>query len=175
MSEVLKFTIGKLNKKELKFHYLRIGKAAPLLDNLREDSEDNELEAEWIQHEAQTFQDYHYGSSYEEYDGTILNLGVNDENIAEIRRQFWEYFIWKTQDRPQLLAIVVPDYNSFGSLSKGQLIEALSLVRLTDRPFKIFENKKETIPEIVEWLTSMASVVHRKHREETEEQKLTNR
>lgn len=166
MKEVLNFIRGKLDTTSLKFHYLRIGKAAPLLDDLRAESED--LNLTWDHEEADSFADYHFGSSYAEYDGALINLGINDENVAEIRREFWQNFIWETEDKPLLLAIVYPDTSTFGSLSRSQLIESLSLVRLTDRPFELFENNNKTISKIIDWIGSLASVVHRIEREEEE-------
>lgn len=167
MKDLVGFTVGKLNKKDLKFHYLRVGKAAPLLDKLRETTEEDNIE--WVQHETTSFGDYHFGKSYSDYDGAIINLGINEDNLPEMRRDFWENYIWKTKDMPLLVAVIIPDSTTFGSLTGAQIQEGLSLVRLTDRPFKIFENKEGNIDEITEWISSMASIIHRKEREEESE------
>ena len=166
MKEVLNFMRGKLDTTRLKFHYLKIGKAEPLLDQLRELTEEFTT---WDQYEAESFSDFYFGSSYMDYDAALLNLDISDENVTDIRRDFWQEFIWKTQDMPQLLAIVIPNSNSFGSLSRAQVIEALSLIRLTDRPFELFEHGVHSPEDILSWITSYASIVHRKKREVEEE------
>lgn len=167
MRDVLRFVIGKIDQTNLKFHYLRTGRASPLLDTLRELTQEQEIE--WVQHEANDLYDYHFGSSYEEYDAAVLNLDVNEDNIVEVRRAFWESFIWQTEDKPQLLVIVIPDTSDYGTLSKGQIIEALSLIRLTDRSFELFESQDDEVARLVDWLTSHAGVIHRKLRKPDEE------
>jgi len=163
VKEVLNFIRGKLDTTGLKFHYLRIGKASPLLDQLREASKG--LEITWEQYEAESFAEFHFSESYADFDGALINLGISDENAGEFRQQFWQDFIWKTKDMPLLLAIVYPDTTTFGSLSKGELMEALSLIRLTDRPFELFENRDDVDQQIIEWLSSLSSIVHRIERE----------
>jgi hypothetical protein len=169
VKEAFNFVRGKLDITGLEFHYLKIGKAAPLYDGLSELSAIHEIK--WINHEADSFQDYHFGASYAEFDGAVINLGLTDENVADMRRGFWEEFIWKTGDMPLLVAVVIPDTSSFGSLSRSQVQEALALVRLTDRPFKIFEHTPMVVEEVFGWLTSHASIVHRLHREPEEDKK----
>jgi hypothetical protein len=44
-------------------------------------------------------------------------------------------------------------------------MEALSLIRLTDRAFEIFEYSEDIAEKIVLWLTGMTAIVHRKERE----------
>jgi hypothetical protein len=168
--DLFNFILGKLNRHSLVFHYLRIGSASPLLDDLREASE--ELQIEWVQHEVDYFGDYFFGSTYAEYDAALINLGINDENAAIMRRGFWEDFIWKTKGMELPIAIVIPDTNSFGSLTQGMVMEALSLVRLTDRPVEIFENTTDEISRIIDFLSGVASIVHRKEHPEEDEEKL---
>ena len=165
--EAINFIRSRLDIEALEFHYLKIGKAAPLLDQLSQQSEDSAIV--WHQHEADNFQDYHFGTSYGDHDAAIINLGVSDENIGDIRRGFWEEFIWKTAEMPLLLALVIPDSTSFGSLSKAQIVEGLSLVRLTDRPFQIFEHGEGVAQDVFDWITSHESVIHRIKREPKEE------
>ncbi|MHA2250140.1 MAG: hypothetical protein ACXAD7_07250 [Candidatus Kariarchaeaceae archaeon] len=161
MKKLIGFMFRKINTHNLRFHYLRVGKAGQLLDRLRDESE---VDVEWIQHETETFGEYHFGKSYEEYDGAIVNLSIDDDIIATMRRDFWEQFIWKTQDNPLVLALVIPDSSKYGTLTKSQVFEGLSLIRLTDRPFDIFENKEGSEAEIVTWLTRMTALVHKQER-----------
>ncbi len=147
----------------MRFHYLRVGKTAKLLDDLRQKT--TETGIEWVQHESQTFAGYHFGRSYREFDGAVVNLAIDDGNIANVRKDFWENFVWKTEDFPQVFALVIPSSMQYGSLTKAQVMEALSLVRLTDRAFEIFENSEDIAEKIVSWLTGMTAIVHRKKRE----------
>ena len=147
----------------MRFHYLRVGKTVKLLDDLRQKSAATGIE--WVQYESQTFARYHFGKNYSDFDGAVVNLAVDDENITAVRRDFWENFVWKTADSPLVFALVIPSSTQYGSLTKSQVMEALSLIRLTDRAFEIFENSEDIAEKIVSWLTGMTAIVHRRERE----------
>lgn len=166
MNKFFAFLKGKLSISEAKFHYLRIGKTIALLDQLRE--LDPELGIEWIQHEADSFADYHFSSSYAEYDGAVVVLNIDDENIVDVRRDFWENFIFKTSSNPLPLALIIPRSDKFGSLTRAQVKEALSLIRLTDRPFELFEDGEGIAQQVFIWLEQICSLVHKKEREPAE-------
>lgn len=166
MRRFISFLRNKVNKNELRFHYLRITQAYPVLDELRKLTED--MDIEWIQHEVDAFRDYHFSESYANYSGAVVNIHVDDDEIIGLRRDFWENFIWKTEKLPIPLAIVIPKTTKYGSLTKAELFEALSLIRLTDRPFELFETGENVSKEISEWLISLTAVIHRKETDKPE-------
>lgn len=168
MKKLVYFAMNKINTNNLRFHYLRIGKASKLLDRIRDNTADKEIE--WIQYESSTFKEFYFGENYKKFDGAIVNLAINDDNLSSVRRDFWENFIWKTQNYPLVIALVIPDTTQFGTLTRSQVMEGLSLIRLTDRPFEIFENKTGIEEEITSWLSRMTAIVHKKERmnEETD-------
>ncbi len=168
MNSLIKFIKGEISFSGVKIHYLRIGNTMPLLDKLRAITD----EIKWVQHEEKSFEDYYFANSYaEEYDGAIINLGVNDENISQIRKDFWENFIFKTEDKVQTIAIIIPPSDKYGSLTRSQVIEFLSLIRLTDRAYEVFEYSDNIAETVVEWLGKMCGLVHKKEREDEIAQK----
>ncbi len=158
MKDLLKYIFNKVDMTNLKFHYLRVGNTSPLLDSLRENSDDS---IEWVQHEVDHFADYHFPSTYDEYNGAIINLYVNDDEISEIRRDFWENFVWRTEDRPIPVAIIIPNTSKYGSLTTAEVTEALSLIRMTDRVYRIFEYNDNVANDVSNWLTHISAIVHR--------------
>ena len=72
--------------------------------------------------------------------------------------------MWKTEDKPLVTALIIPNSNKLGSLTKSQVIETLSLIRLTDRPIEIFEMKDTTGLDIINWIIKMSIYIHRKLR-----------
>ncbi|MHA2170872.1 MAG: hypothetical protein ACXAB7_13335, partial [Candidatus Kariarchaeaceae archaeon] len=98
MKKLLGFIRNNPDITNMRFHYLRVGKTAKLLDDLRQKT--SETGIEWVQYESQTFAGYHFGKSYAEFDGAVVNLAVDDWNIASVRKDFWENFVWKTADFP---------------------------------------------------------------------------
>ena len=166
MKKFFGFLMGKIDNSSLHFHYLRVGNSTPILDQLREITKEIE-DVKWVQHESDSYGEYHFGTTYGNYDGAIINYDIKEDNLQNNRKDFWENFIFKTRDHPIPLAILVPSSDQFGTLTIPQIYEALSLVRLTDRPFKIFEYSDTVDDEIVTWLSKICSLVHRKTKEES--------
>jgi len=131
-----------------------------LEDDMKEQS------VKWHQHEVEFFHQYQFKESYGRFDGAIINIDIDEDNVTQQRREFWEHFIWKTSEMPLPVAIVIPSTQGYGSLSKAQVFEYLSLIRLTDRPFELFEYNENVVSEVYGWLTRLSSLVHRKKREE---------
>lgn len=169
MKDLVNYTFGNVNENNLNFHYLRVGNTKPLIDELRKISEIENINYDY--HKTDSFQDYNFGSSYKNYDGYIINISINDQNIVDMRNDFWKNYIWKTKDFEQLVALVIPDEGKIGSLTKSEIVESLSLSRLVDRTYEIFQNTNESIPLIKKWLTSMSSIVHRKDNNKKNENK----
>ena len=150
----------------MKFLYLRIGTTEKLYEEFEKNS--SELGITWDLNESPTFREYHFSSNTTEYDGILLNMDISDNELTEFRKDFWENYVWKTEDTPMVTALVIPDSTKVGSLTKSQIIEGLSLVRLTDRPFEIFETSSDNVEKITNWIINMCIVAHRKERIEQE-------
>lgn len=150
----------------MKFLYLRIGATEKLFEEF--DKNSSELGITWDLNESATFREYHFSSNLSEYDGILLNMDLSDDELTEFRKDFWENYVWKTEDKPLVTALVIPDSTKIGSLTKSQVIEGLSLIRLTDRPFEIFETSSDSVEKITDWIIGMCIIAHRKERIEQE-------
>ena len=167
MKQFFSFLTEKLDNSNMEFHYLRVGNTRPLFDML--EGVTGKIEGlKWVQHEAENFGSYYFGSTYSEYEGAVINLNLNDDIVGSVRRDFWENFVFKTRDRAIPFVLIIPPSDRFGSLSKSQAYEALSLVRITDRPFTLLEYSDNVQIEVVQWLDDICSLVHRKDRFEEE-------
>ncbi|MFW9851318.1 MAG: ADP-ribosylation factor-like protein [Candidatus Thorarchaeota archaeon] len=83
---------------------------------------------------------------------------TKEEMIKHERNYFWEKIIWAEETKN--LPIAVCAYNSElqGALSRGELIENLSLIRLTDRLWNLFEiSNEESMLEVLKW---MKQIIH---------------
>ena len=78
---------------------------------------------------------------------------TKEEMIKHERNYFWEKVVWAEETKN--LPIAVCAYNSElqGALSRGELIENLSLIRLTDRLWNLFEiSNEESMLAVLKWL-----------------------
>ncbi len=78
---------------------------------------------------------------------------TKEEMIKHERNYFWEKVVWAEETKN--LPIAVCAYNSElqGALSRGELIENLSLIRLTDRLWNLFEiSNEESMHDVLKWL-----------------------
>ncbi len=165
MKDIIRFLREKPPLMMLDFLFIRVGKTAPLLSTLQEISakwDSEEVQIQWQLIERDSLAGMVYPSKLPFFDGIVLNLDVNDENLIEMRKQFWEEVIWKTENLPKPLAIVIPSSKKLGSLSKSQTIEGLSLQRVTDRPWELFETSDEVPSEIFSWLMAVCNTFARK-------------
>ncbi|MGC9779326.1 MAG: hypothetical protein HZR80_08815 [Candidatus Heimdallarchaeota archaeon] len=96
-------------------------------------------------------------------DGTIflVNSSKMDE-LSKIKEYLWEMFVWNngSVNIPALIA----SYNAEKAiaLTSSEIIEAFSLIRLTDRLWnvmEIHENKKEDILACFNWLDEYIEVL----------------
>ncbi|MCY3413273.1 MAG: hypothetical protein INQ03_16655 [Candidatus Heimdallarchaeota archaeon] len=164
MSKFINFAMKKIDTTGLHFHYLRVGKAKPLLDRIKENLDE---ETTFTQHEVKQLAEFHYSATYtEDYNATIINIEIQEDEIANIRRDFWENYVWKTDNDPLPLALIIPNSKDFGSLTTAETSEALSLIRLTDRPFRVFELQEDVELNVMNWLFDVCSIVHRHEKEE---------
>ena len=168
MKTWFEYSLNKRNGNGLVFHYLRVGKTTKIFDDLKASTEQYEIE--WKLHETDSFLGQYFGTLYEDVDGSIINLEVNEENLVEFRKDFWENYVWKTRHTPIVTAFIIPNSETPGSLTKSQIFDLLSLNRLNDRAFELFELGKEDMQEITSWLVKMTAIVHKKPRKEEEEE-----
>lgn len=161
-----RYSLNREKSEGMKFLYLRIGATGKMFDEISSVSSD--LGINWEINEAPTFREYHFSSNLTDYDGILVNIDISDDLMSEIRKDFWENFIWKTEDKSMVTGVIIPDSNKIGSLTKSQVIEGLSLVRLTDRPFQLFETGMNDASEIVDWIVNMSIIAHRNERFEPE-------
>ena len=160
------FSLNRPDPTCMEFLYLRIGSGEKLFEELNTISAEKGIS--WQLNESDSFAEYHFSSNYTDFDGAVLNVGISDDEILDFRKDFWENFVWKTEDKPLVTALIIPNSNKLGSLTKAQVIESLSLVRLTDRPFEIFEMNDSTSEDVLNWIMQMSIYVHRKLRVEPE-------
>ncbi|RMG26930.1 MAG: hypothetical protein D6732_20625 [Methanobacteriota archaeon] len=159
MKQLLNFILERKSYDNLDILFIRVGKTTPLLQKLIDLSPiiKEERKVNWDLIEVSRLHDLRNSGKLNKADAVVLALELTDENIGEIRRDFWEDFIWKYNPKPT--AIVIPSTTKLGSLSKSQAIEALSLQRVTDRVWEIFEMADGVDVEIHEWLLMAASKV----------------
>lgn len=166
MKRLINFLLERKIYDNLEILFIRVGKTTPLLQKLIDLSPiiKEERKVNWELIEVDRLHDLRNRGALEKADAIVMALEMTDENIGEIRRDFWEDFVWKTDPKP--IAIVIPSTTKLGSLSKSQAIEALSLQRITDRVWEIFEMENEIETEIHEWLLIASSKIAGTEREE---------
>ncbi len=172
MMRLLNFLLEKKTYDDLEILFIRVGKTTPLLQNLIDLSPiiKEERKVNWDLIELERLNHLRGSKKIQKADAIVLALELTDENVGEMRRDFWEDFIWKLEPKP--VAIIIPPTTKLGSLSKSQAIEALSLQRVTDRVWEIFEMKEGVDVEVHEWLLMAASkVVSTKEHQESINQK----
>ncbi|MHA2357184.1 MAG: ADP-ribosylation factor-like protein [Candidatus Heimdallarchaeaceae archaeon] len=88
------------------------------------------------------------------FEGLLYLIDATKEEMIKYERNyFWEKIIW--DETIQDLPIAVCAYNSDlqGALTRGELIENLSLIRLTDRLWNLFETPDtDSLINALEWL-----------------------
>jgi hypothetical protein len=93
------------------------------------------------------------------FEGIVYLIdATRDEMIKYERNYLWEKIIWDSET--QNLPIAICAYNSDlqGALTRGELIESLSLIRLTDRLWNLFETPDT--PLLIDALNWMKKVIH---------------
>lgn len=92
---------------------------------------------------------------------------TKEEMIKHERNFFWEKIIWNAETQNLPIALCAYNTNLQGALSRGELIENLSLIRLTDRLWNLFETPD--IPSMLEALKWLKRVIHIGHVKSWEE------
>jgi len=83
---------------------------------------------------------------------------TKEEMIKHERNYFWEKIIWAEETKNLPIAICAYNSELQGALSRGELIENLSLIRLSDRLWNLFEIPNEqSMLEVLNW---MKQIIH---------------
>jgi len=93
------------------------------------------------------------------FEGLLYLIDATKEEMIKYERNyFWEKIIW--DEALQELPVAVCAYNSDlqGALTRGELIENMSLIRLTDRLWNLFETPD--IDSLIEALKWLKKVIH---------------
>ncbi|NHJ05005.1 MAG: hypothetical protein EAX90_09285 [Candidatus Heimdallarchaeota archaeon] len=96
-------------------------------------------------------------------DGTIflVNAAKNEE-LSKMKEYLWEYYVWN--EKSINIPVLVASYNAEKdiALTSSEIIEAYSLIRLTDRLWnvmEIHENKSEDITACFQWLDNYIEIL----------------
>ncbi len=102
------------------------------------------------------------------FEGLLYLIDATKEEMIKHERNFlWEKIVWNAEAQNLPIALCAYNSNLQGALSRGELIENLSLIRLTDRLWNLFETPD--IPSILEALNWLKKVIHIGHVKSWEE------
>ncbi|HUT82817.1 MAG TPA: ADP-ribosylation factor-like protein [Candidatus Bathyarchaeia archaeon] len=96
-------------------------------------------------------------------DGAIFIVNSADtKDLSKIKEYLWEMFVWNEEARN--IPVEILGYNAERdiALTTSEIIEAYSLIRLTDRLWnvmEIHENKKEDINASFKWMDDYIEVL----------------
>lgn len=164
MKNLIKFARNKPLDYQLDLYYFRIGKAEGFLEKFREIIDPETEDVTWELEEVASLSDI-YVTKFEKsrkYDAYVLNLEINEDTLEDIRRGFWQDFIWKGIPKKPI-AIVIPNVSQIGSLDESEVLEVLSLIRLTDRPWKLFSNDEQLVTQLKDWLYEVCYTMMKIH------------
>jgi hypothetical protein len=103
-------------------------------------------------------------------DGAIFFVDTaKTKQLSEIKEFLWEYFVWNQASTN--IPVLIASYNAERALAltPSEIIEAFSLIRLTDRLWnvkEIKENKPEDILACFAWLNDYIDILGVKPKEE---------
>ncbi len=83
---------------------------------------------------------------------------TKEEMIKHERNYFWEKIVWDEEVEDLPIAVCAYNTDLQGALTRGELIENMSLIRLTDRMWNLFE--VPDVDSLVESLKWMKKVIH---------------
>ncbi|MHA1556468.1 MAG: ADP-ribosylation factor-like protein [Candidatus Heimdallarchaeota archaeon] len=96
-------------------------------------------------------------------DGTVFLINsTKTKELSRIKEYLWEYFVWN--EATKNIPVLIASYNAEKAiaLTSSEIIEAYSLIRLTDRLWnvmEIHENKPEDILSCFSWLDDYIEVL----------------
>lgn len=93
------------------------------------------------------------------FEGLLYFIDSTKEEMIKHERNFlWEKIVWNAETKNLPIALCAYNTNLQGALSRGELIENLSLIRLTDRLWNLFETPD--VPSVLEALKWLKKVIH---------------
>ena len=99
----------------------------------------------------------------EKTDGTIFLVDASKtSDLSTIKEYLWEMFVWNEQSINIPALIVSFNAEKAIALTSSEIIEAFSLIRLTDRLWNVIgihENKKDDILSCFQWLDDYIEVL----------------
>ncbi|MEA2071687.1 MAG: ADP-ribosylation factor-like protein [Asgard group archaeon] len=96
-------------------------------------------------------------------DGAIFLINSTKmDNLSIMKEYLWEHFVWNENARD--IPVLIASYHAEKAiaLTTSEIIEAFSLIRLTDRLWNVMEireNKEEDILACFKWLDSYIDVL----------------
>ncbi len=103
------------------------------------------------------------GATLKKTDGTVFIVNSSKmTELSKIKEYLWEMFVWN--DETVNIPVIVASHNAEKAiaLTSSEIIEAFSLIRLTDRLWNVLEireNKKEDILACFKWLDDYVEVL----------------
>lgn len=96
---------------------------------------------------------------FDPFEGIIYLIdATKEEMIKHERNYFWEKIIWDESVEDLPIAVCAYNTNLQGALTRGELIETMSLIRLTDRIWNLFE--VPDVDSLVDSLQWMKKIIH---------------
>ena len=96
---------------------------------------------------------------FEPFEGILYLIdATKEEMIKHERNYFWEKIIWNEKTRGLPIAVCAYNTNLQGALTRGELIENMSLIRLTDHLWNLFE--VPDVPSIITAMEWLKRVIH---------------
>ncbi|MHA1125821.1 MAG: ADP-ribosylation factor-like protein [Candidatus Heimdallarchaeota archaeon] len=96
-------------------------------------------------------------------DGVIfIANATKSEELSRIKEYLWEYFVWNETAINIPVVVAVHNAEKALALTTSEIIEAFSLIRLTDRLWNVMEikdNKKDDILACFQWLDEYIEVL----------------
>jgi len=104
------------------------------------------------------------------FEGILYLIDATEEDmIKHERNYFWEKIIWDKETANLPIAVCVYNSNLQGALTRGELIENLSLIRLTDRLWSLFETPEVSdLTKAMKWIKRIVHMGYVKSWEEKE-------
>ncbi|MCG3215392.1 MAG: hypothetical protein KAS63_01670 [Candidatus Heimdallarchaeota archaeon] len=104
------------------------------------------------------------------FEGILYLIDATEEEmIKHERNYFWEKIVWDTETKNLPIAVCAYNSNLQGALTRGELIEYLSLIRLTDRLWKLFETPDvNNLIDAMRWIKRIVHMGYVKSWEEKE-------
>ncbi len=91
---------------------------------------------------------------FEPFEGILYLIDATDEDMIKHERVFfWEKLMWNENVKGKPIAICAFNSNLQGALTRGDIIESLSLIRVTDRNWQLFDAPEiDSLLNALDWL-----------------------